>query len=133
MATSSKITLPQFGAVMERSTQPLVIPQSVRYLTEDERRKLIAVLDYLNATHDLGLNRVMRAMGEKSDLKSILKNHKVVAYSLVERLAEVVGVSVEELWGISNLPPSRVGEVRDHLSNNDLVEARRYSGRPSVK
>jgi hypothetical protein len=121
----SKITLPPWperapAAAARNVTDVVTVPP--RALTRDERDRMIEILDYLNLSCGIGLNRLMRAVNLSSDLKSIFATRKVVHDTLVDEMANAVGLTTKELWEIETLTPTRLSEMREHLKQTDLIE-----------
>ena len=121
---ASKITLAQWpGTVSEPKVVSLPV-QTVADtpLSNEERQLMIEALDVLHMEYKIGLNRLVRAVGLTSDLRSVFEKRRVVRLGLVEDIARVTGMSVLELRSIKNLSPQRQTEVRAHLKKYDLIE-----------
>jgi len=121
---TSKITLAPWPGrspepKVEHSIEP---PVTDAPLTDEVRKQVLESLDLLHLKYKVGLNRLMRAVGMATDLKSIFEKRKQVPVSIIDDIARVTGMTVPELLTIKDLSLSRQIEVIAHLKEHDLVE-----------
>lgn len=118
---------------MRRSVEPRIAVSRnlgasappTRPLTDDERKLAVAAVDELGKRYFVSKNKLMRAVNRATDLKTVLSKQRNVPYSLVEEIADVVGLSASEFLAVSSLSADRAASLTGVIRERELFEPRR--------
>ena len=91
-------------------------------MSPPERAQMLAALDFLSDNHQLGYNRLMRHLGQRTDLKTIFKLRKQIPAGFTESVALALGLPLHELYSIHSASPELLHKVLAQMIANDLVE-----------
>ena len=101
-----------------------------KILASDKDRALaIAAIDFFIKECGLGGTLLSRKLAWKVDVKSVLRNREKLAKTILEQLAEAIGVTFDELLDYGSQPPvARKTEFNLRFSSLELVEPKYKSG-----
>lgn len=125
---TSKITLPaNFGApaATPQEVEPVHEVSVVQNLTDVERQQAASAVKGLHEQYFVGMNKLARAVGRSTDLKTILLKQRNVPYDFVVQIAAAVGLTVDELFWLPALSSERAEQLRRDIHERELLESRR--------
>lgn len=85
--------------------------------TEAQREKVLAAMRYLNHEYQLALYKFMRTIGTASSIGDYLFKGNYHPLSRLLLIADTLGLTLQELYGVQSLPPGRVEVLKQRIRN----------------